>query len=109
MVARMKDSALLSPESYPDECWTFDVTTALAAIHIADVLDGTDHSDLRRRWIAIAKKKLLEKRTGLLISSFNFSGNTIDGPEGSTIWMVAHNLLLVDRDFARDQYRRAAD
>ena len=109
IVARMEDDPLQSPESYPDECWMFDVTTALAAIRIADVVDGADHSDLRRRWVAIAKKKFLDKRTGILVSDFNYAGNIIDGPRGSTIWMVAHNLLLIDPDFARDQYRRAEE
>jgi hypothetical protein len=31
----------------------------------------------------------------------------MEGPEGSTIWMAAHNLLLVDPEFARDQFDRA--
>ena len=31
----------------------------------------------------------------------------MDGPEGSTIWLVAHCLQLIDEDFARDQYERA--
>ena len=34
-------------------------------------------------------------------------GRPLDGPEGSTIWMVAHCLQLLDEDFARDQYQRA--
>jgi hypothetical protein len=43
----------------------------------------------------------------LLVSSYSFGGVPQDGPEGSSIWMVAHNLLIVDRPFAEDQYRRA--
>ena len=31
----------------------------------------------------------------------------MDGPEGSTIWMAAHCVRLVDKEFAEDQYRRA--
>jgi len=31
----------------------------------------------------------------------------MDGPEGSTIWLVAHCLALIDPEFARDQYQRA--
>jgi len=31
----------------------------------------------------------------------------VDGPEGSTIWMAAHWLKIVDEAFAEDQYRRA--
>jgi hypothetical protein len=107
MVATMQENPVLSGESYPDEAWMFCNTTALAAIRIADVLDGTDHSDFINRWLEVAKRELVDPKTGLLISSFTFDGRPKDGPEGSSIWMVAHNLLLVDRAFAEDQYRRA--
>src|SRR5206468_3433141 len=53
MVERMRKSPVLSAESYPDECWTFDNVVALAAIKIADALDGQDHSDLVRDWLAL--------------------------------------------------------
>jgi hypothetical protein len=109
MVAYMQESPVLSGESYPDEAWMFCNTTALAAIRIADVLDGTDHSDFIGRWLEVAKRELVDPETGLLVSSFAFDGKPKDGPEGSSIWMVAHNLLLVDRAFAEDQYRRAKD
>jgi hypothetical protein len=98
---------MMAAESYPDECWTFDHAVALAAFKIADRLDGTDHSALCMRWIEIAKKKLVHKETGLLVSSFEMDGTPLDGPEGSTIWMVAHCLQVVDEPFARDQYERA--
>jgi hypothetical protein len=94
-------------ESYPDECWTFDHAVALAAFKAADRLDGTDHSALCKRWIQIAKEKLVHKETGLLVSSFETDGTPLDGPEGTTIWMVAHCLQVVDEPFARDQYQRA--
>jgi hypothetical protein len=109
MVAYMQESPVLSGESYPDEAWMFCNTTALAAIRIADVLDGTDHSGFIDRWLEVAKRDLVDPETGLLISSFTFDGRPKDGPEGSSVWMVAHNLLLVDRAFAEDQYRRAKE
>jgi hypothetical protein len=82
-------------------------TVALAAIRIADALDGSDHSAFFRQWVATAKEKLLDRRTGLLISSFTQRGTPQDGPEGSSIWMAAHCLRLIDPDFAADQYARA--
>ncbi len=94
-------------ESYPNECWMFDHAVALAAIKLADRLDGTDHSELIHDWLAMAKQKLLHRESGLLVSSFSTDGVVFDGPEGSTIWMVAHCLELVDPEFARDQYQRA--
>lgn len=107
MVDRMKLSPVLSAESYPDECWTFCNSIGLAAIKMADVLDGSDHSDFLREWIDRAKKELVHPQTGLLVSSYTVSGEHLDGPEGSSIWMASHALQVVDEEFAADQYERA--
>ncbi len=104
---RWRGNPIMAAESYPDECWTFDHAVALAALKVADRLDGTDHSVLCKRWIEIARQKLVHTETGLLVSSFETDGTPLDGPEGSTIWMVAHCLQVVDEPFARDQYQRA--
>jgi hypothetical protein len=104
---RLLTNPTLAQESYPDECWTFDHAVALAAFKVADKLDGTDHSALCRAWIEMAKQRLVHKDTGLLVSSYDTHGNQLDGPEGSTIWMVTHCLAVVDEAFARDQYQRA--
>ena len=104
---RWQANPVMAAESYPDECWTFDHAVALAAFKVADRLDGTDHSALCKKWIAMAKEKLVHKETGLLISSSQTDGTPLDGPEGSTIWMVVHCLQVVDEPFARDQYQRA--
>lgn len=107
IITYMNKSPVLCGESYPNECWTFCNSAALAAIKMYDVLDHRDHSAFIQKWIATAKKKLTDKYTGILVSSFDFYGTPNDGPEGSTIWMVAHCLALVDENYARDQYRRA--
>lgn len=107
IVARFQKSRQMLLESYPDECWTFDHCVALDAIRTADYLDGTDHSKLIRDWIAMAKQKLVDPKSGLLISSFTTRGTPQLGPEGSSIWMVAHSLQLLDADFASDQYQHA--
>jgi hypothetical protein len=104
---RFRQSPHLILESYPNECWMFDHCVALDALKLADVLDGSDHSALIAEWLALAKHKLVHRDSGLLVSSFTLDGTHLDGPEGSTIWMVAHCLQLLDEDFARDQYRRA--
>jgi hypothetical protein len=104
---RWRANPIMAAESYPDECWTFDHAVALAAFTVADRLDGTDHSALCKKWIATAKEKLVHSATGLLVSSYQTDGTQLDGPEGSTIWMVVHCLQVVDEPFARDQYQRA--
>ena len=107
MVARMEQSPVLSAESYPDECWTFCNAVALAAIRMADRLDGTDHREFLARWVRVAREKLVHPATGMLVSSYRLDGTPLDGPEGSSIWMAIHALSLVDEGFAQDQYRRA--
>ena len=107
MTQRMRTSPTRSAESYPDECWTFCNAVALAAIRLHDYLDGGDHRALFDDWISTAKTKLADPTTGMLVSSFTLDGRALDGPEGSSIWMAAHCLELIDADFAADQYRRA--
>lgn len=109
MVAQMEQSPVLSAESYPDECWTFCNTIALAAIALGDQLDGTDHSSLIDGWLAVAKERLVDPDTGLLVSSYTVDGRHLDGPEGSSIFMAAHSLRVIDPAFARDQYWRARE
>jgi hypothetical protein len=105
--AQMAESPVLSGESYPDECWTFCNSIALATMRVSDALDGSDHSAFLARWLATARRKLVHHQTGLLISSYRFDGTPKDGPEGSSLWTVAHFLRIVDRAFAEDQYLRA--
>ena len=107
MISQMEQSRVLSGESYPDECWTFCNSVALAAIRISDVLDNRDHRKFLQRWVKTAQKQLTDERTGLLVSSYEVDGNPNDGPEGSSIWMVAHCLQVVDPEYAADQYWRA--
>jgi len=107
MIERMRKSKVLAAESYPDECWMFDHAVALAAIKLADRLDAADHSAFFREWTSMARRQLVHPETGLLVSSFTTDGTHLDGPEGSSIWMTAHCLRLIDEDFARDQYTRA--
>ncbi len=107
ITARMERAPLRCTESYPDECWLFCNSVALAAIYIQDALLGTDHSVLMRQWLASIKTKLVDPKTGMLVSSFALNGRIKDGPEGSSIFLAAHCLQLLDPALARDQYRRA--
>ncbi len=96
-------------ESYPDECWMFDNTLALAALAVAEHVLGRSvagAADAQRRWLANVPT-LTDSRTGLLVSSTTWEGRVLDGPEGSSIFASAHFLELVDPVLARDQYERA--
>ncbi|MCB9685142.1 MAG: hypothetical protein H6738_07030 [Alphaproteobacteria bacterium] len=107
MEAMFERSPAGLPESYPDEAWLFCVTNALVAIRAADVLDGTDHQALLDDFLVDARRALVEPETGMLGSSYTWDGRMLDGPEGSTVWLVATNLLVLDAELARDQYERA--
>lgn len=107
MVARMNESPVLSAESYPDECWTFCNTMALAAIRLRDHLDGDEHRELLERWVKTARARLVDPHTGLLISAYTLDGEPLQGPEGSSIWMISHTLRIIDPELAAEQYALA--
>ncbi len=113
----MKDSPTLSAESYPDEAWTFCNTTGLAALAAFDTASAEagvprgaeiarEHDALAASWVSVAKVRLTDPETGLLITSYTRDGRVLQGPEGSSLFMVAHSLRFVDDALARDQYAR---
>src|SRR5258706_16485911 len=76
-------------------------------MRVSDVVEKTDHSALLRDWVRVARGKLVDAKTGLLVSSYTVDGTPLDGPEGSSIWMAIHALDIIDEPFAREQYARA--
>lgn len=109
IVAELERAPALLGESYPDEAWLFCNVVALAAIRLADRAAGEPdrHAALIARWVANARANLVDPTTGLLVSKTDRAGRALEGPEGSTIWLVAALLRIVDDDLARDQYARA--
>lgn len=110
IVERMQRGPVLCAESYPDECWLFCNTAAMAALRMSEVLDGQDHRALRSEWLQKLESHLTDPGTGLLISAFQFDGTPHPagpGPEGSSIWFAAHMLQIIDPDLARRQYKLA--
>lgn len=106
LIGQMSSGTVMCGESYPNECWMFCNSVAAAAIRMHDIIERQDHSAFLQTWLKTVREKLVHRETGLLISSFMLNGTHGDGPEGSTIWLVAHCLDLLDREFARDQYIR---
>ena len=105
VVDSLQRNEMLGAESYPDECWTFDHAMALAAIRMADHVTGDNHTSLLQLWLSMAKERLIDPATGMLISSYTTKCDPLDGPEGSSFWFAVHALRLVDEDFAAQQYR----
>ncbi len=107
ITAQMGASPYGFAESYPDECWLFCNSVALAATTMGDRLDGTDFSALRALWLKSVQQRLVDSNSGMLISAFTLQGlpaSSAKGPEGSSIWLAAHMLQLVDPGLARQQY-----
>ena len=92
------------PESYPNEAWAFCMTTALLALHMSDLLDGTDHSAVIRDYTDRMATTLMDPRTGLIGSDWQANGRALDGTEGSSLWWVSTGLLLLGPDLATAQY-----
>lgn len=115
VVAQIERAPSLLAESYPDEGWIFCNAVALAAVRLYDAERGAPeaHGELLRRWVANARRVFVDharersQPTGLLVSSAGFAGKVKQGPEGSTLWLAADMLLLVDEGFAREQYAQA--
>jgi len=57
VAAQMQRGPALSAESYPDECWTFCNTVALAAIRTSDSVTGEDHGALLHGWVRMARAR----------------------------------------------------
>ncbi|HJL15151.1 MAG TPA: hypothetical protein RMH99_05820 [Sandaracinaceae bacterium LLY-WYZ-13_1] len=105
--AQMRRGPVTSAESYPDECWTFCNTLALAAVRTSDAVTGEDHGALLGAWVASARAHLIDPDTGMLVSSYRRDGTHLDGPEGSSVFMAAHALQVIDPAFAAEQYALA--
>jgi len=96
--------ALPLAESYPDEGWMFCHTLAMVGLRMSETLDGEDHSALRDSWLAAVRDRLIDPDTGMIVSEFDMRGRHHDGPEGSSIWLTAVGMRLLDPALAEQQY-----
>ncbi len=110
MMAQMRKSPILCAESYPDECWIFCNSVAIAAIKIHNELDKAGNEKFVAKWLKNIKNKLIDPKTGILISAFTLNGTPAPsgpGPEGTSIWMACKMLQIADPEFAESQYLKA--
>jgi hypothetical protein len=106
---RMASTSSRSWPSYPDECWAFCNTLALAALRALEILDGTAYGALARDFVSTARSHLLDPNTGMLLSAYTVAGRRREAPEGSSIWASTHFLRAVDASFAQEQYALARE
>ncbi|OGF50845.1 MAG: hypothetical protein A2044_08400, partial [Candidatus Firestonebacteria bacterium GWA2_43_8] len=101
MLSRMQKDKIFSVESYPNEYWTYDHMVFFAALKIGDYIDKTDYSKHARKWLEMAKAKLLHKATGMFVSGYKDDAYALHGPEGSTLWLLTHFLRFQDSALAK--------
>ncbi|MEM0914519.1 MAG: hypothetical protein AAGB29_10295 [Planctomycetota bacterium] len=109
VVEAMSAGPIGSAESYPDEGWLFCNALAAAAVRVSDAVTGDDHAEFLGDWLAATREHLTDPATGLLVSRFTYDGRTIEGPEGTCLWLAAHCLQLIDPVFAEQQYHLTRD
>lgn len=111
-VARLRDQLDRSPlghgESYPDECWAFCNAYAAVALALDQQTSGRDHRAALARWRA-GLDRLVDRETGMLLSAYTLAGQPMQGPEGSSLFLVASHLALLDPALGRAQYALAQE
>lgn len=103
----LDESPLGHGESYPDECWSFCNAFAVAGLVLDQRTRNTDHRAALERYLMTLKTHLIDDTTGLVVSEYSFEGAHQDGPEGSSIFLTASQLVQVDPDLAERQYQLA--
>lgn len=92
--------------SYPHQRWVPDNTVALASLALHSQLIGSSYAEAGRRWVATAKRRLLDSKTGLLASQVDAQGRPTEQPRGSTLGWSIWFIARFDSAFAWQQYRR---
>lgn len=100
-------SPVMLAESYPNEGWMFCHAMAMLGLRMHQILDGVSHEPLQDAWLKAIRAQLVHQPTQLLVSSFDMQGRWGDGPEGSSIWLVAMVLRVLDPEWAQQQYQGA--
>lgn len=108
ILAHLDASPIGHGESYPDEGWAFCNALAATALTLDQRVSGRDHRPALSRWRA-GLDGLIDPVTGLLVSEYTWRGEPLDGPEGSSIFLVTSCLALLDPALGRRQYELAKD
>lgn len=104
VVRNMSASPLGHGESYGNECWGFCNAFAAAAL-LADAATSTRrHTDAVARYVA---SRPVETVSGMMHSEYTLSGSPLDGPEGSSIFLIATMLERVAPGLGAAQYALA--
>jgi len=91
-------------ETYPDEIYTADNMVVYASIKLFEKIYNTQHKSLFTKWMKYTKEHLLDKHTGLVVTTLDTLGNGNAISRGSWAGWNSFYLPFIDTLFARKQY-----
>lgn len=104
--ANLDGSPIGHGESYPDECWAFCNGFAALGLQLDMRTSSRSHAAaLNRHHTTTAA--LVEPETGMLQSEYTYAGRPMDGPEGSSIYLVTTLLKRTHPTLGAAQYALA--
>lgn len=101
--AKLERSPVGVAETYPGEVYVPDVVAAVASIALYEKA-ATGDSPFARRWVARARKRLLDPETSALPFSVDLKGRRRQGPRGCGMGWNSYYLGFIDPEFNREQY-----
>jgi hypothetical protein len=104
LARRLRASPIYCAETYPGETYLPDNVVVLASLRNADPLFGTQHGEVAARWLTVARERLLDPRTGLLVFGIDRAGNHVEGSRGSGAGWNSLYLPFIHQEFAKEQY-----
>ena len=106
LVRRMQASRIVLLETYPHEVYPVDNCFVIGSVGLHQKASGTNHSEIVRQWVALAREKYIDRNTGLLMQAVNKDDGTAwDKPRGSGTALGLLAIHYADPALAHDLYR----
>lgn len=93
-------------ESYGNECWAFCNAFAAMGLRVDQRTSARWHEPTVARYLANLP---IDEGSGMVHSEYTYDGRPQDGPEGSSLFLVATLLDQVDPGRGRHQYELGRD
>jgi hypothetical protein len=104
VVKNMNASPIGHGESYGNECWGFCNAFAAAALATDEMTSSRSHADTLSTYLA---NRPIESESGMMQSEYTTTGSPLDGPEGSSLFLIATLLERVAPGLGAKQYALA--
>lgn len=104
---RILKSKSLNLQTYPDESiYVPDMLVAIVALKKYAIMNHGKYLSTVKKWVNRAKKKWIDKKTGLLVSFLDEDGIQYESVpvKGSYATLSCYYLTFIDENFAKRQY-----